>query len=494
MVISRGLAFILIVGAFNLYAVTEPGSNVPNLVCESALFEDPFYRLIEKAVEQELIGSMELHQLVMAETPYNPLAMRLKKNPALLQALSAQLKMMTPERWTRLRNAIKGLSARRQVVVAAQAESYKNTARLLSLEEMAKTPVYLTHLDLSKTRWHWDGAKTTVILRSSEGSQMLVDTDGFAAVNLQGQASGFGTPTASVQYVRFGEKTGLINPFTLERVRELLPRDIGVVRAANRDYVLNLSGFNKNHLTAYPLEGWSFKFWRPRIQIDGFLWGQAMQVQDVTYLAVDRVEVGLKLYRFDGKRFKNIEIGGDSNCYPTQTSMRLGLDGSLNLLTFCGGRGHRHGILRRIVDEKLVETEDLRESFDNVPEFWTDVDGRLAVLGETKSEAILRFLDKDVQGEYRALLPQGYVSVVGAFRYQGGYAAVLYDLDGKIKILDMNRGQVAASFDIKVNRNDAGFSVFDSPDGQVYLLGLQDRNVLGFYTLTKEPVRSRRED
>ncbi len=143
-----------------LFFVIFAGSAfAADLGCESAL-RDPFYRLVEKAVERQLLGVGHLNELATSERAYNPLANLPKENPALLKALDGQVKTMTPERWAQLRASFRDLATRTVDESSARAESREETAKILR-------PVVVEQTDfirsvIHKTEWQKgaDGALT----------------------------------------------------------------------------------------------------------------------------------------------------------------------------------------------------------------------------------------------------------------------------------------------------------------------------------------------
>ncbi len=118
----RGI-FIFVLSASSAFAVTEPVPGAPNSGCEQGLVRDPFYLLTEKALESGLLQVEDLKRMATAETAFNPLANRLKQNPALLRGLEQQLRGMTPERWARLRTGLAARAERSTGENSARAES-----------------------------------------------------------------------------------------------------------------------------------------------------------------------------------------------------------------------------------------------------------------------------------------------------------------------------------------------------------------------------------
>ncbi len=471
----------------------EVSSSASREECEKALVEDPFYRLVEKALETGLLGSEDVVRLASAEAAVNPLASRTKQNPALYRALNQQVATMTPERWEKLRQALGKLATRSQDEHSARAESYEQTARILKLEEV--TPVLkLEKLILNNLRWLKDGRKTVMMVSSAEPNRILYENQGLTVTNVQGHYFGAVSSSADNFYVKYWNAVQLLNPFSLQTVQKLARGDIGVAQVgALGRFVFNVKVKNDERTLRARREGsYAWMPFAPKVKLPKFLMvNQIVAGDSEAYITTSAYNGGMQLYRFDGRVFKDLEL-------PISVDARS-VDGKIhwigNKLYLFLREVLKSGSSRftfHVLDGDEWSKFNEREEPFYTSEFWTGASGRLGVLGLTRTEVVLHFLDGHDWTEYRAALPSGSFRLIGAFKYRGDDVAVLCDKhSNQLLILDLKSGAELATFPFRVGRDATHFSLFQGPDGQVFLSAEKDLDHFSVYTLLSPAIQGR---
>lgn len=497
---ARGVLFVLIfiLGSPSARAVTDFVASKPDSDCASALLPDPFYKLVSLSLSEGLITLEQIAALSASDNGRNPLQSLPKKNVALLMGIEKELRTMSAQRWARLRPQLAALSVRSQEMQSARAEARTNTALLLDMRPVGR-PFELRGVDLNLTEWFAQGDKVVAVVRSTEPNGVLYENGRIQVVNLQGRDRGIGLATGTSWH--YGWKNGdahLIKPETLEEYR-LAVGDVGGFEVGGQYYIFNAK--DKGVIpTALRARRLGQSHWRPfqaKVKIEGFiqqLIGAIGGAKD-GYLLSTYKKSGSEwdFFRFNGREFTPVAIPMVPGVQHSNASLERGQDEALYVLGryYLEEGGSPRLILYKIRDGKLLDTQDFGREIEYgiQAQFWRGEQGQLGLQLRKEKELILHFLEADGPVEYRATLPPGFMRrEIGIFQFGGTYAAVFYDLDGKILIQDMITGTIAASFDLKVDFNHKGFSLFPTASGQVYLL-VQSRYGVRLYTLTTDPTR-----
>lgn len=470
-------ALVSILSASSALAVTESASEGSKSACEAELVQDLFYRLVDKAVKDQLLPSADLAKLSEATTAYNPLDHLPKMNPALLKALDAQVKAMSPERWAGLRPDLAALATRVSGQNSARADSREETSALLGIdraidirfpiegrtwfEQDSQAMLVVSTLGIRKVQDHSDlGLKVAQV--HYEANHDLISVNGKILAVEKSQAGRHLIDLDSGQRIRSLEKVG-----TIAYTPPLGWVSLSVEKSR---YIDRLS-----HLIVRPLSGWkrflpahrAFLLHSTGVPLLECRISSVLSGNNYLYVTVrTETDPGARLYSqinfetfaFDGRRLFRIGEVGDPG-HPDLGPVKSG-----DILYWKSQSNP--GVLRYFEGEKELS----RSLKGSIRKLLLDEDGQLAVLSEGASDLFVTRRDaKGVWSEDRFQSPaKARPNAIGMVRYRDRSAILLLDEIYRILYLvELQTGRQLLQMPWPYTKNQ----VLSLKKGQAFIIG-----------------------